>query len=135
MGRKQSSLEPQDWKFEDNEYKFTGFSFNLPFSPRLGAGETYNPESPVGKESRTKSLLSLARRPGKGKPNKDLSGSAHPHCFTVGPGGHSDLSPLWPQLLQEQQSPWPSHPLLYNWGHDGWFVLPTTVKTRPFQPL
>ncbi|KAL0587739.1 hypothetical protein AAY473_038747 [Plecturocebus cupreus] len=100
----------------------------------LDVGETYNSESPVGKENRTKSLLSLAKGPGRGKPNKDLSGSAHPHCFTAGPSGHSDLSPLWPQLLQEQQSPWPSQPLLYNWGHDGCFVLPTTVKPGHFSP-
>lgn len=48
-----------------------GFLFFLPFTPGLGARETYYREQPKGIENRSKNLFSLVKGPGKGKVYRD----------------------------------------------------------------
>lgn len=68
------------------------------------------PEPPKGMENKNKSLFSRARRPGEGKPNRNLV-----RLHTRGLGG----SLICPHPQQEQQSTWASQPLLHNLGPGG----------------
>ena len=88
------------------------FPFHLLLA--LGARETYYLEPPKGLQNKKqnkqtkKCLLSLAKGPGKGKPNRDLVG-----LHTWGLVCSLDC----PQSQQEQKSPWSSQPQLHNWGN------------------